>query len=145
MRLYGRDQNGKNLLSPKTTDQEIGAALKEVLGINAAFVREIVERAKLAALGRSTDELLICGEDLKDAADTMLPHIRMLYPDMAMQMDLASDHEEIDPFRAAVDFMSEHFAFHILNKLANPKVVEKIIVKKMAKAKRRYNGDPSNN
>lgn len=145
VRLYGRDQNGKNLLSPKTTDQEIGAALKEVLGINAAFVREIVERAKLAALGRSTDELLICGEDLKDAADTMLPHIRMLYPDMAMQMDLASDHEEIDPFRAAVDFMSEHFAFHILNKLANPKVVEKIIVKKMAKAKRRYNGDPSNN
>ncbi len=143
VRLYGKDQQGNNLL--EANDKDIAESLKSVLGINAAFVREIVERAKLAALSHSRDSLRIHASDLKDAAETMLPHIRMLYPDMAMQIDLASETETIDPFRAAVDFMSEHFAFHILNKLANPKVVEKIIVKKMAKKSRFRHGDPSAN
>jgi hypothetical protein len=78
MRLYARDR--------LPVDESVQAAAAKLSGEIPAVVREVVERAKLAAAGRMlasgqplyVRDLHLTGGDLETAADSMLTHIRLL-------------------------------------------------------------------
>ena len=78
MRLYAQDR--------LAWDEPIKPAAAKLAGEIPAVVREVVERAKLAAAGRmlqSGEPLLVknlhlTGADLETAADSMMAHIRLL-------------------------------------------------------------------
>lgn len=74
VRLYARN-------SLDTTDDftEVGRKLS---GQIPAVIREVVERSKLAAVGRlqTGEELLLRASDLEFAADEMLNHLRLMTP-----------------------------------------------------------------
>ena len=80
VKLYGR-----GLLSPAENYDQIGDVLA---GRIPAFIRETVERAKIAAIGRlaeegrlndsTTLENEVLGRDILDAAKEMEPHVAML-------------------------------------------------------------------
>ncbi len=72
--LYARD-----LLVPNT---DLTAASELMKGRNAASVREVIERAKLSAVGnlRGGDTLRLTGNDLVVSARTMLNHLALLAP-----------------------------------------------------------------
>jgi transitional endoplasmic reticulum ATPase len=60
---------------------EVAAALKPMLGNNAAVFREVVERGKLAAVRRlhgNIEGMTVTPEDLANAAQTMAEHIELL-------------------------------------------------------------------
>lgn len=75
VKLYARD-----LLDPKTNLKAIGEALQ---GKIPAFIREVTERAKIAAirrLGSSEIKGHVLEADLLSAANAMEPHARLLQP-----------------------------------------------------------------
>lgn len=85
LRLYGRDMvpAGEDLTDPSVRLQ----------GQIPAVIREVVERAKLAAIGRGGDgELKLNKDDLRKAADGMLAHLRLLAP---RPEDKRSDFEKL--------------------------------------------------
>lgn len=144
VKLYGRDDSGKCLIH--ASDTEIGEALRKIEGVNAAFIREVVERAKLAALAGEGDSLIVTAADLKTAADTLKPHILMLYPKLAENDFTVDEGEEVDPMKFATDLLMDRVVFEFLNKLADPKVIGKLVMKKMDKQqRRRRRGDASLN
>lgn len=74
VRMYGR-----TLLAPNEDLAEVG---KQLQGQIPAVIREVVERAKLAAISRNGggQKLEITSDDLKTAATGMLNHLRLLAP-----------------------------------------------------------------
>lgn len=143
VKLYGRDEHGNCLINASET--EVGEALRKVQGVNAAFIREVVERAKLAALANDDEKLSVTASDLKMAADTLEPHIRMLYPNIAQSdFSLEDGGEEVDPFKFGLDLMLEKAVEMFLNRLVNPKTITKLVMKKAGR-KKGFGGGPSLN
>jgi len=144
VKLYGRDVDGTSLVS--ASESEIEQALKRIEGVNAAFIREVVERAKLAALANDSEKLSITAGDLKLAAETCEPHIKMLYPNIAQNdFSLEGGEEEVDPFKFGFDLMLEKAVEMFLNRLVNPKTITKLIMKKSGGRKKGFGGGPSLN
>lgn len=132
VKQYGRDEDGKPLLVASSGDIE--EAMKPVLGINAAFIREIVERAKLKALDGDGEELQIQGIDLETAVKSLVPHIKLLHPDLELPGETMDMEEiEIDPMREAMDFLASTFAYQVLTQLVNPKNLSELKVKAQRK------------
>jgi len=131
VKLYGRDDQGNTIVS--AGDEDIANALRKIKGVNAAFIREVVERAKLAALGVG-ETLDITAEALELAADSLKSHIKLLYPDLASGNPLELDgYEEVDPMKMATDLLLDRVVYEFLDKLVDPKVVHKMLMKKAPK------------
>jgi hypothetical protein len=127
VRHYGRGKDGSEIVTG--SDAEIIAAVKGLTGSNAAFVQEAVERAKLSAISNDEENMVIRPEDIKVAVASMQTHIKMVCPD-ANNVEFDPENDlAIDPMRMAGEMLVDQFAFAILNKLANPKTLEKIIIK----------------
>jgi transitional endoplasmic reticulum ATPase len=139
VRHYGKTKAGESIV--EGTDADIITAVKGLKGSNAAFVQEAVERAKLSAIGKNEDKMVITPDDISVAVASMQTHIRMVCPEAGMQIEEGD--EVIDPMKMAFDIMMDQCAFHLLNKIANPKTLEKIILKQSKR--RRGMGPFSNN
>jgi SpoVK/Ycf46/Vps4 family AAA+-type ATPase len=74
LRLYGR-----GLLD---NEIDLSDVSKRLAGNIPAFIREVVERSKLAAISHlgEFDELTLTTEDLVQATDSMLSHLKLLEP-----------------------------------------------------------------
>lgn len=135
-------QSGEEAAILDADDKAIVEALSRIKGANAAFIREAVERAKLSAVSHSQSDdepIRITKEDLKAAALTMEGHVKLLQPELSEQ----ANWESIDPLKLAADIIMDQVTGNFLNKLANPKTVEKLIVK--ANAKRGFGGSFNSN
>lgn len=139
VRHYGKTKDGQPIV--EGTDEAIIEAVKGLKGSNAAFVQEAVERAKLSAISNSDDKMVIRPEDISVAVASMQTHIRMVCPEAGMEIEEGD--QVIDPAKLAIELLVDQFAFALLNKIANPKTLEKIIVKQMKR--KRPGGDFSNN
>lgn len=138
VRQYGTGKDGKEIV--KGSDEDIISAVEGLANSNAAFVQEAVERAKLGAIAHSTDdEMTITPTDIKTAVGSMKAHLQLVCPE-AGSPNIDFDETVIDPMRMAMDMLMDQAAFALLNKIANPKTLEKIILKH-AKPRRRP-GDP---
>ena len=129
------------------TDEELGKAIECLVGANAAFFRCTVEQAKLAAIENMPNddaEVVIGPEELQVVAEGMLPHCKLINPEHGQKslLDLSGD-EAQDPLVLAGEILTQKFAEVLMSNIANPKVLEKIVFKKMAKRQRR--GDPGMN
>ena len=123
------------------TDEEFTKSLKGLRSTNAAFVREAVEKAKLSAI--SSEDLKITPHDIEVAVASMKTHLALVCPDAGTDAFRIEEGDEvIDPARMAVELLTDQFAGALLHKIANPKTLEKIIIKTM---KPRRGGNPSNN
>ena len=80
LRLYAVTGDGKCLIPE---DEDIKAAAEVMAGAPASMVREVVERAKLAAIGRSGSAEQVSGGDLKVAADNLQDHLQLMRSDQA--------------------------------------------------------------
>lgn len=117
----------------EASDNEILEAVIPIKGANAAFFREVVERAKLSAITHSDGEVVtIRPEDLNSAALTLKDHVRMLQPELG---EAAEEYQQIDPMKMMMDIATDYFVSAFVHKLANPKVLEKILFKKGGKKK----------
>lgn len=128
IRAYGTQDSECEVVA---TDEEILEALKDINKANAAFYREAVERAKLSAInhnGEGESVLKINKDDLLAACLTMKDHVKQLQPEVGQPEE--GDWEAVDPMRMVLDVMTDTFAGAFLHKLANPKFLEKIMVKK---------------
>jgi len=140
VRHYGKTKDGVAIV--EGTDAEIITAVKGLKGSNAAFVQEAVERAKLSAIGNSEDKMVIRPEDISVAVASMQTHIKMVCPEAGMEIEEGD--QVLDPMKLAGDLLMDQFAFHLINKIANPKTLEKIIVKQ-SKRRQRPDSPFSNN
>lgn len=127
------------------SDDDLGEAIKCLVGANAAFFRCTVEQAKLAAIENMPDdaaEVVIGPDELRVVAEGMLPHCKLINPEHGQKslLDLEGD-EAQDPLVLAGEILTQKFCEVLMSNIANPKTLEKIIFKKMGK--RRNN--PSNN
>lgn len=81
VRKYGRTKDKTSILHKDLSDDEIGESMQPLveMSANAAFIREAVERAKLAALPTFsvTHKLELSAEDLLIAARSMIPHLEL--------------------------------------------------------------------
>jgi transitional endoplasmic reticulum ATPase len=145
VRHYGRGKDGSVIVEGE--DADIIAAVKGLTGSNAAFVQEAVERAKLSAIGKAEEKMVIRPDDIKVAVASMQTHIKMVCPDAGLEAAAEFDPENdtmLDPMKIAGEMLIDQFAYALLNKLANPKTLEKIIVKG-TKKRRGPNSPFSNN
>lgn len=76
VRKYGNTENTK----VDATDEQLLEVTEPLVGKNAAFIREAVERAKLNAVATSEDVLTIDADSLRIAASTMQHHLRLTEP-----------------------------------------------------------------
>lgn len=110
----------------EASDNEILESLLPIKGANAAFFREVVERAKLSAITHSDGSIVtIKKDDLNSAALTLKDHVRMLQPELAEQEEF----QQVDPMKMMMDITTDYFVSAFVHKLANPKVLEKILFK----------------
>jgi len=137
VRLYCRDDQQRDLTT--ANDEEIDEAFKLIRGVNAAFIREVVERSKLSALGHS-DALIISGEDLKNAVISMKPHVNLLYPNLEHTNDIHIEGEEIDPITLAMNIITDRLAWEMLQKVVDPKVMSKVVMKAVQKSSCGHHG-----
>lgn len=137
-RAYGKDRDGNPIIDG--TDEEIMEAMRPILGANAAFIRECVDRSRLRAIG-SSDELRIQPQHLHLTAQAMLPQIKLVNPSHGEAVFGSPESgPEVDPMSVAFQIMTQKLAEEFVSAVANPKMLSKIIVKT---AKRR--GNPSMN
>ena len=121
------NQIGLNL---QGDDDEIYTALSKIHGANTAFIREAVERAKLSAIETATEEgLTITPSDLEAAAASMEMHVKMLQPELQQHED-PDGWESQDPKQVCMELLTEVFAGAILDKLVDPKTLQKVLVAK---------------
>lgn len=74
LRLYAATTSG-NLIAE---NENISAAASTMAGAPASMVREVVERAKLAAIGRTGSAEAITGQDLAVAANNIQDHLKLM-------------------------------------------------------------------
>lgn len=81
IRKYGVDKHKQSLLSDNLTDEQIGDAVEPLteLQANAAFYREVVERAKLSAVPTYavSGAVSIDADNLRAGAQSMIPHLEL--------------------------------------------------------------------
>jgi len=112
-------------------------------GSNAAFVQEAVERAKLSAVA-SSEEMKVTPKDIEIAVASMQSHIKMVCPDAGTEnFNIEEGDQVIDPIKLAMDLLMDQAAFALIHKIANPKTLEKIIIK--AEKRGRRGGSPFSN
>lgn len=140
VRHYGKTKDGTPIV--EGSDADIISAVKGLKGSNAAFVQEAVERAKLSAIGKDED-MIIRPDDISVAVASMQTHIKMVCPD-AGGIEIEEGDQVIDPLKLAGDMLMDQFAFHLLNKIANPKTLEKIILKQVKRHRRPNSGFSDN-
>lgn len=130
----------------KGTDEELASAIKCLVGANAAFFRCTVEQAKLAAIeNMESDEadVVIGPDELRVVAEGMLPHCRLINPEHGKKTLLELEGDEAqDPMVLAGEILTQKFCEVLMSNIANPKVLEKVVFKKMRK---RNGGGPSMN
>jgi transitional endoplasmic reticulum ATPase len=133
--LYGRDHNGSPMIH--ASQEDIIKAMRPVQGANAAFIREVVERAKLSALAHAEDKsMCIKADDLYNAALTMKPHVDLLYPERANENDPLGEvmeGEMVDPVTVAMDILVQKFSEKIIDQFVNPKTIQTMIKKGLKK------------
>lgn len=128
LRHYG--QNSDGVATIEGSDDELLKAARLLRKTNASFVQEAVERAKLGAIAKSNGKLVIGPEDIEVAAQSMQQHMKLVCPESGATDDLF-DGEEIDPARLAIDLLTQQFAEAMIDQIANPKVLMKVIKKNM--------------
>lgn len=129
VRMYGVDRSGRNMID--ATDEQLMVAVECLVGSNAAFVREVVERSKLAAISDSTSELKIDADAIKATAESMLPHIRLINP--SHHGGIAKPEEEINPMNVFKDAIAEGVSAIVIQKLLGEKMMEKVVEKGVEK------------
>jgi transitional endoplasmic reticulum ATPase len=115
-------------------DEELMAAIKPLVGANAAFFRNTVEQAKLAAIENMPEDdapVVIRPDDLKTVAEAMVPHCKLINPEHGVKPLLDLNAEEKDPITFATEIFFHKAAEAILEMVTDPKVLQKVIVKKM--------------
>lgn len=140
VRMYGRSKDGTPLVTG--ADAAIIEAVKGLNGSNASFVQEAVERAKLSAIAAS-EEMVIKPEDIKTAVASMAAHLKLVCPEAGMEIE--DGDEVLDPLRFGFDVLMDQLAFALISKIADPKVLSKIVIKAEKKAGRRRPGNPGMN
>jgi hypothetical protein len=119
------------------SQEDIIKAMRPVQGANAAFIREVVERAKLSALAHAEDKsMCIKADDLYNAALTMKPHVDLLYPERANENDPLGEvmeGEMVDPVTVAMDILVQKFSEKIIDQFVNPKTIQTMIKKGLKK------------
>jgi transitional endoplasmic reticulum ATPase len=129
MRKYGLDRAGNLML--EGSDEELRNAISPMVGANASFIREIVERAKLSAISNSANELVVKASDIAVIAKAMLPHIRLINPEHGIKKLIDLDMESVDPINMATEILTNHFASAFVDQLVDPKKLIKVMAKKM--------------
>jgi ATP-dependent 26S proteasome regulatory subunit len=140
VREYGRNLKGESIID--ADDQRIMTAVRGLSNTNASFVQEAVERAKLSAIGNCEGDLKITGDDIEIAVESLKSHLEMVCPDAGIPDDC--EETVIDPMKMAFHCLLDQFAFHILQKIVNPKTLEKIVVKTAKKMGRPRGGGSFN-
>ncbi|CAE7860275.1 rpt-4 [Symbiodinium microadriaticum] len=111
----------------KASDEEIIAACDPLKGANAAFFREIVERAKLSAITHSNGaQVIINKDDIHNAALTLQDHAESVQPEFRKNGG-SDDYEQVDPLKMMVDIGVDMFAGAFIKRLTSPKVVQKAL------------------
>lgn len=117
------------------TDEELKKAIACLVGANAAFFRNVVEGAKLAAIddmASDDDEVVITSENLRVVAEIMVPHCKLINPEHGKKslLDL-EEGEQHDPMQLAMSILVQKLSEGFLEQLANPKILQKVLVKQM--------------
>lgn len=132
VRRYAQNYAGENILDPELTDEQIIKAMRPVKMANSAFIREVVERAKLAAVSHSDEVMVIHENDLAIAAESMKAHLRLVCPelvDVAEREAIMASGEEVDPMKFALDVLGDELVYKIFESLADPSVLKKVVLK----------------
>ena len=117
----------------KASDAEIIEACEPLKGANAAFFREIVERAKLSAISHSDGkQLIINKDDLNSAALTLREHAKSVQPEFGQE-----DYVQVDPFKMMMDVGMDLFCHEFIKRLTSPKVVQKAFQEAMGGGNKR--------
>ena len=145
IKKYGQDKSGELLMDG--ADDEFKNAITPMVGANASFIREAVERAKLSAISSSGEgRLTIRPNDISIVAKAMVAHIRMINPEHGKKslLDL-QDVEQVDPTTMAIDILVQKMSESFIDQIANPKTLTKIIKKKLGGKGGMFSSCPSDN
>lgn len=118
VRRYSQDINGKSLLDESLSDQEIEESMGPIFGANAAFIREVVERSKLAAVAHADGAITIKKDDLAAAANSMEVHLNLVCPKRAEDMR--------DPLHEAFEAVGQKLSEKFIETIADPTVVKRV-------------------
>lgn len=132
VRRYSQNKNGESILDPQITDDQIVKAMKPVKMANSAFIREVVERAKLAAVSHIEDVMQIREQDLATAAESMKKHLMLVCPEIAEKAEyeaMMQSAEQVDPLRMALELLGDELVYKIFDSLADPGVMKKVVLK----------------
>ena len=116
------------------TDAQLKEAIKPLLGANAAFLRNAVEQAKLSAIENMENDysqVTISYKDIRIVAEGMVPHAKLINPEHGAKALLDLESDNVEPMQMAMDIITQQFAESIINMVADPKVLGKIVIKKM--------------
>jgi transitional endoplasmic reticulum ATPase len=129
------------------TDEQIGEAIKPLVGATASFFSTAVDQAKLSAIEsmESDDaDIIIRPDDLRIASEGMVPHAKLINPEHGKKglLDLDGDETLVDPMKFVMDVFGQKMAESLLSNIVKPQMLQKVILKGM---KRPNRGDPSMN
>lgn len=129
------------------SDEDIRQSIKSMVGANAAFIKAVVDQAKLSAIENDENPegpLVITPKDLQVASDNMLPHVKLINPEHGKKslLDLEDEGQAMDPMQMAMDIFVQKMSEGFLHQLTNPKILSKVLIKQ---AKKGGLGGPSMN
>lgn len=119
-RRYSQDYKGESLLDSSVTDEQIVEAMTPVKGANAAFIREVIERAKLSAVSHADGEIKVFAKDLREAASSMESHLLLVNP---------KREPEASPLESVGNYLMENAAQRFVETLADPITLKRIAAK----------------
>jgi len=120
VRRYCQDRNRNPMVDESVTDEEIVEAMAPVKGANAAFIREVVERSKLAAISHCDGAIAIKAEDLSKAAKSMISHLNLVDPSRAQAK------EEENVMESAIEEITARFADSFVDCLVDPSSLKRL-------------------
>jgi len=121
VRNYGKNSSGEPII--RATDEELALAIEPLVGANAAFIREAVERAKLAAVSNDCGEdnsLVIDSAAVGIAAKSMAAHLKLL--------DTSKDLPPMNGMEFAGTIMCDQVGQSILRTLLSPQAISKVMI-----------------
>jgi len=128
VRRYAQDSQGRPVLDELLNDEQIVAAMAPVKGANAAFIREVVERSKLAAISHADGAIVVSESDLATAANTMKMHLDLVN---------GTPDEDGNVMDTALEAMSSKFAESFVETLASPSAMNRVMTAAERKIKSR--------
>jgi len=128
VRRYAQDSQGRPVLDELLNDEQIVAAMAPVKGANAAFIREVVERSKLAAISHADGAIVVSESDLATAANTMKMHLDLVY---------GTPDEDGNVMDTALEAMSSKCAESFVETLASPSAMNRVMTAAERKIKSR--------